>query len=82
MCMIPHQGIALPIFFLPLIRISVELRVGDENEAYLFRTYWKAKNRTQWRKQIIQSDQDVHVCGIFVNGTRTPFAQLYLLFVS
>ena len=73
MCMIPHQGITLPLFFLSLIRLFVELRVGNEKEAYLFHTYCKVKNRTQWRKQVIQSDQDVYVCGIFLDGTRTPF---------
>ena len=39
----------------------------------MFRIYCKVKNRTQKRKQIIQSDQDVHVCGIFLDGTRTSF---------
>ena len=46
---------------------------GNKKEAYMFRIYCKDKNRIQQRKQVIQSDQDVHVCGIFLDGTRTPF---------
>ena len=31
--------------------------------AYLYHIYCKVKNRIKWRKQIIQSDQDVHMYG-------------------
>ena len=51
----------------------MELGVGDEEGAYLYSIFCKVKNRIQWRKQVIQSDQDVHVCGIFLAVTRAPF---------
>ena len=73
MCMIPYQGIGLPLFSLFLIRLFGGAQVGDEEVACLHCIFCKAKNQIQWRKQVIQSDQDVHVCGIFLDGTRTPF---------
>ena len=71
MCIIRHQGIMSPRFSLFLISLLVELRVGDEEKAYLHCIFCKVKNRIQRRKQVIQSDQDVHVCG-FLDGTRAP----------
>ena len=65
MCMIPHQGIEPYLSSLSLKRLFVELRVGDEEEAYSYCIFCKVKNRIQWRKQVIQLDQDVHVYGIF-----------------
>ena len=65
MCMIPHQGTALPLFSLSLMRLSVELRVGDEKGACLYCIFCKVKDWIQRRKQVVQSDQDMHVCGIF-----------------
>ena len=56
----------------------MELRVGDEEVACLYYIFYKVKNRIQWRKQVIQSDQDVHVCGISLDGTRTPFCTTLL----
>ena len=82
MCMIPHQSIILPPFSLSLVWLFVEFRVGNEEVAYSGRTCCKVKDRIQQRKQVIQSDQDVHVCGIFVAGTRIPLLQnspFYLL---
>ena len=81
-CMIPHQDIWSPLFSLFLIRLFlVELRVGDEEEAYLYCIFCKVKNRIQWRKQIIQSDQDVYVHGIFLVGTRIRLC-MTLSFIS
>ena len=82
MCMIPHQSIILPPFSLSLVWPFVEFRVGNEEVAYSGCTCCKVKNRIQQRKQVIESDQDVHVCGIFVAGTRIPHLQnspIYLL---
>ena len=82
MCMIPHQSIILPPFSLSLVWLFVEFRVGNEEVAYSGHTCCKVKDRIQQRKQVIQSDQNVHVCGIFVAGTRIPFLQnspFYLL---
>ena len=82
MCMIPHQSIILPPFSLSLVWLFVEFRVGNDEVAYSGRTCCKVKDRIQQRKQVIQSDQDVHVCGIFVAGTRIPLLQncpFYLL---
>jgi len=48
MYMIPYQGIGLPLLSLFIIRLFlVELRVGDEEEAYLYCIYCKVKNRIQ-----------------------------------
>ena len=55
----------------------MELREGDEKVACLHCIFCKAKNRTQWRKQVIQSDQDVHVCGIFWMKLALPSTWLY-----
>ena len=72
--MIPHQGIGSPLFSLFLIKLFGGAQgIRDEEEAYLHYIFCKVKNRIQWKKQVIQSDQDVHVCGIFLDGTRTPF---------
>jgi len=70
MCMIPHKGIGSHLSSLFLIRLFSGAQVGDKEETYLYCIYCKVKNRIQWRKQVIQSDQDVHGCGIFPNGTR------------
>ena len=35
-----------------------------KNKAYLYHIYCKVKNRIQREKQVIQSDQDVHVYGL------------------
>ena len=80
--MISHQSIILPPFSLSLVWLFVEFRVGNEEVAYSGCTCCKVKNQIQQRKQVIQSDQDVHVCGIFVAGTRIPLLQnspFYLL---
>ena len=82
MCMIPHQSIILPPFSLSLVWLFVEFRAGNEEVAYSGRTCCKVKDWIQQRKQVIQSDQDVHVCGIFVARTRIPLLQIspfYLL---
>ena len=81
MCMIPHQSIILPPFSLSLVWLFVEFRVGNEEVAYSGRTCCKVKDRIQQRKQVIQSDQDVHVCGIFVAGTRIPLLQNSLFYL-
>ena len=73
MCIIPHQGIGSPLSSLFLIRLFGGAQDREWKEAYMFHIYCKVKNRTQQRKQVIQSDQDVHVCRIFLDGTRTPF---------
>ena len=70
---IPHQGIGSPHFSLFLISLLVELRVGDEEKAYLHCIFCKVKNRIQRRKQVIQSDQDVHVYVIFSGWNSHPF---------
>ena len=36
-----------------------------EDKAYLYQTYCKVKNQIQTEKQVIQSDQDVHVYGLW-----------------
>ena len=41
----------------------MELRVGYKDEAYLHHIYCKVKNWIQGENQVIQSDQDVHMCG-------------------
>ena len=82
MCMIRHQSIILPPFSLSLVWLFVEFMVGNEEVAYSGRTCCKVKDRIQQRKQVTQSDQDVHVCGIFVARTRIPLLQIspfYLL---
>ena len=71
--MIPHQGSRSHLFSLFLIRLFGGAQDREWKEAYMFRIDCKVKNRTQQRKYIIQSDQDVHVCRIFLDGTRTPF---------
>ena len=43
----------------------MELKVGMKEKAYLHRMYCKVKNRIQGGKLVIQSDQDVHVYGIW-----------------
>ena len=73
MCMIPHQSIGLLLSSLFLIRLFSGAQGRGWKEAHMFRIYCKVKNRTQKRKQIIQSDQDVQVCEIFLDGTRIPF---------
>jgi hypothetical protein len=45
----------------------VELRVGDEKEAYLYCICCKIKNWTQGGKQVIHLDQDVK-CIEIVDG--------------
>ena len=80
MCMIPHQSIGLLLSSLFLIRLFNGAQGRGWKEAHMFRIYCKVKNRTQKRKQIIQSDQDVQVCGIFLDGTRTPFCMTLSLF--
>ena len=80
MCMIPHQSIGLLLSSLFLIRLFSGAQGRGWKEAHMFRIYCKVKNRTQKRKQIIQSDQDVQVCGIFLDGTCTPFCMTLSLF--
>ena len=80
MCMIPHQCIGSPLSSLFLIRLFGGAQDREWKEAYMFRIYCKVKNRTQQRKQVIQSDQGVHVCGIFLDGTRTLFCMTLSLF--
>ena len=80
--MIPHQSIILPPFSLSLVWLFVEFSVGNEEVVYSGPTCCKVKDRIQQRKQVIQSDQDMHVCGIFVAGTCIPLLQnspFYLL---
>jgi hypothetical protein len=45
----------------------VDLWVGNEKEAYLHYIYCKSQKLDLGRKQVIQSNQDVHVCG-YVDG--------------
>ena len=81
MCMIPHQGIGPPLSSLFIIKRPFCGAQGREwKEAYMFRIYCKVKNQIQWRKQVIQSDQGVHVCGIFWIELTPLSAGLYLLF--
>jgi hypothetical protein len=41
----------------------VELKVGMKDKAHLHHIYCKVKDRIQGEKQVIQSDQVVHVYG-------------------
>ena len=60
----PHQGKVLALFS-PIIDVAyVELRVGVERHA-CFASVAKSKIRSK-QKRVIQSDQDVQVCGFFL----------------
>jgi hypothetical protein len=53
------------------LKAYVELKVGGKSIAYLNWMYCYVKHLDHKEPQIIQIDQDVHVCGIF-GGSGTP----------
>jgi hypothetical protein len=63
MCICPHQDITLPLIILLLMIAYVELKVGYEWQDILASIYCKVKKPDPREKQIIQSDQDVHLYG-------------------
>ena len=73
----PHQGKGVVILLLPFIQAYVGLRVGMEGHVCLA-CIAESKTRSE-QKRVIQPDQDVQVCGLFlvIHGW-TPFAWLFL----
>ena len=59
--------------FLPILNKAFFGAQGREwNEAYMFCIYCKVKNRTQWRKPVIQSDQGIHILHILQSQKLDP----------
>ena len=50
------------LFFILLLVMAI---CGAQGRAYLYHIYCKVKDRIQREKQVIQSDQDVHVHGLW-----------------
>src|SRR6185312_10902954 len=69
-CLYPHQGL-LCAFFLLLLRLFVELKVGRKTEAHLFQIFCKVKDRTQRVSKSYNHDREVHVCGYVVDGVKS-----------
>ena len=66
-CLYPHQGL-LCAFFLLLLRLFVELKVGRKTKAYLYQIFCKVKDRTQRVSKSYNHDRGVHVYGYVVDG--------------
>ena len=66
-CLYPHQGL-LCAFFLLLLRLFVELKVGRKIKAYLYQIFCKVKDRTQRVSKSYNHDRGVYVCGYVVDG--------------
>ena len=60
----PYQGKVVAFFFLPANQAYLELWVGNERHV-CFACIVKSKSRSE-RKQVIQLDQEVQVCGKFL----------------
>ena len=73
MNMISHQDIGSPLFSLFLIRLFDGARGRGWRKGILARHILQSQKPDPMEKQVIQSNQDVYVCGIFLDETRIPF---------
>ena len=75
MCMIPHQGIVSPLSFLFLIRLFVELRVGNEKKhtylAYIAKSKTGSNRENRSYNQIKNQIKMCMCVEFFLDGTCT-----------
>ena len=80
MCMIPHQDIGSPLSSLFLIRLFGGAQGRGWRGRILILHILQSQKPDPIEKQVIQSDQDVYVCGIFWMELAPLSTWLYLLF--
>ena len=80
-CLYPHQGL-LCAFFLLLLGLFVELKVGKKTKAYLYQIFCKVKDRTQRVSKSYNHDREVHVCGYVLDRAESERIRLFHDFVS